>query len=80
MCALSAELVKLKRSLAWPMLVLLPIVLVLAGAATQLADGRAPENGWHTVWLQSVGFYGLFPLAIGIAILGSLVWLSLIHI
>ncbi len=74
MCALSAELVKLKRSLAWPMLVLLPIVLVLAGAATQLADGRAPENGWHTVWLQSVGFYGLFPLAIGIAILGSLVW------
>ena len=74
MSALSAELVKLKRSLAWPIVVLLPIVLVLAGAATQLADGRAPENGWHTVWLQSVGFYGLFPLAIGIAILGSLVW------
>lgn len=74
MSALSAELVKLKRSLAWPIVVLLPIVLVLAGAATQLADGRVPENGWHTVWLQSVGFYGLFPLAIGIAILGSLVW------
>lgn len=74
MSALSAELVKLKRSLAWPIVVLLPIVLVLAGAATQLADGRAPENGWHTVWLQSVGFYGLFPLAIVIAILGSLVW------
>ncbi|MEX3510938.1 ABC transporter permease [Kocuria carniphila] len=74
MSALSAELLKLKRSLAWPIVVLLPIVLVLAGAATQLADGRTPENGWHTVWLQSVGFYGLFPLAIGIAILGSLVW------
>lgn len=74
MSALSAELVKLKRSLAWPIVVFLPIVLVLAGAATQLADGRTPENGWHTVWLQSVGFYGLFPLAIGIAILGSLVW------
>lgn len=74
MSALSAELIKLKRSLAWPIVVFLPIVLVLAGAATQLADGRTPENGWHTVWLQSVGFYGLFPLAIGIAILGSLVW------
>lgn len=74
MSALSAELIKLKRSLAWPIVVLLPVVLVLAGAATQLADGRRPENGWHTVWLQSVGFYGLFPLAIGIAILGSLVW------
>jgi hypothetical protein len=74
MSALTAELIKLKRSLAWPIVVLLPILLVLAGAATQSADGRRPENGWHTVWLQSVGFYGLFPLAIGIAILGSLVW------
>ncbi|MGP5079161.1 ABC transporter permease [Brachybacterium alimentarium] len=74
MGAISAELIKLKRSLAWPVVVLLPIVLVLAGAATQLARGTQPENGWDTVWIQSVGFYGLFPLAIGIAILGSLVW------
>lgn len=74
MGALNAELIKLKRSLAWPVVVLLPIVLVLAGAATQLADGEQPDDGWHTVWLQSVGFYGLFPLAIGIAILGSLAW------
>lgn len=74
MGAISAELLKLKRSLAWPVVVLLPVVLVLAGAATQLADGTLPEDGWDTVWLQSVGFYGLFPLAIGIAILGSLVW------
>lgn len=74
MSALSSELIKLKRSLAWSIVVFLPIVLVLAGAATQLAAGRRPDNGWHTVWLQSVGFYGLFPLAIGVAILGSLVW------
>ena len=74
MGALHAELIKLKRSLAWPIVVLLPIVLVLAGAATQLAEGEQPQDGWETVWLQSVGFYGLFPLAIGIAILGSLVW------
>lgn len=74
MGALHAELIKLKRSLAWPIVVVLPIVLVLAGAATQLAEGEQPKDGWETVWLQSVGFYGLFPLAIGIAILGSLVW------
>ncbi|SDS04183.1 hypothetical protein SAMN04489751_1089 [Brevibacterium sandarakinum] len=74
MGALNAELIKLKRGLAWPVVVLLPIVLVLAGAATQLARGGQPENGWHTVWVQSVVFYGLFPLAIGVAILGSLVW------
>ncbi|SDT06313.1 hypothetical protein SAMN04489751_3651 [Brevibacterium sandarakinum] len=74
MGALTAEWIKLKRGLAWPVVVLLPIVLVLAGAATQLARGGQPENGWHTVWVQSVVFYGLFPLAIGVAILGSLVW------
>lgn len=74
MNALSAELIKLKRSLVWLVVVLLPIVLVLAGAAPQLVDGRTRENWWDTVWLQSVGFYGLFPLAIGIAIVGSLVW------
>ncbi len=74
MSAFSAELLKLKRSLAWPIVVLLPVVVALAGAATRLADGRPPTDGWHTVWLQSVGFYGLFPLALGIAILGSLVW------
>ncbi|MGJ3509836.1 ABC transporter permease [Enemella sp. A6] len=74
MGALTSEIIKLKRSLAWPVVVFLPMVLVLAGAATRLADGSRPPNGWHTVWLQSVGFYGLFPLAIGVAILGSLVW------
>lgn len=74
MGAFTAELIKLKRSLAWPVVVFLPIVLVLVGAATQLARGTRPASGWETVWLQSVGFYGLFPLAIGIAILGSLVW------
>lgn len=74
MGALSAEFIKLRRSLAWPIVVLTPIVLVLAGAATRLASGEAPEDGWDTVWLQSIVFYGLFPLAIAIAILGSLVW------
>lgn len=74
MGAIIAELIKLKRSLAWPVVVLLPVALVLAGAATQLAHGTVPRDGWHTVWLQSVGFYGLLPLALGIAILGSLVW------
>ena len=42
MDALTAELIKLKRSLAWPIVIGLPVVLVLAGAATQLADGTTP--------------------------------------
>ncbi|MGP9536625.1 ABC transporter permease [Brachybacterium sp. AOP43-C2-M15] len=74
MGALTAEILKLRRSLAWPIVVLLPVSLALAGAITRLTDGRDLEDGWDTVWLQSIGFYGLFPLAIGVAILGSLVW------
>lgn len=76
MRTLSAELIKLKRSLSWPVVVLLPIAVTLLGAATNLTRGQQPDDGWHTVWLQSVGFHGLFPMAIGIAILGSLVWRS----
>lgn len=76
MGAVATEVLKLKRSLAWPVVVLLPIALALAGAATQLASGEQPANGWHTVWVQSVVFYGLFPLAAGVAILASLVWRS----
>lgn len=76
MRTLSAELIKLKRSLSWPVVVLLPIAVTLLGAATNLTRGEQPDDGWHTVWLQSVGFHGLFPMAIGIAILGSLVWRS----
>lgn len=74
MTALIAEILKLRRSLVWPVVVLLPIAVVLAGAATQLAAGESPAEGWHTVWVQSVVFYGLFPLAGGVGILGSLVW------
>lgn len=69
-----AEFVKLRRSLSWVVVVLLPLVLVLSGSVMTLIDGRGLENDWHTLWLRSVVFYGMFPLAVGIAILASLVW------
>src|SRR5699024_7547755 len=31
-------------------------------------------EGWHTLWMRVVVFYGLFPLAVGVAVLASLVW------
>lgn len=74
MNTLRAEIVKLRRSLSWVIVVLLPLVLVLSGSVMTLIDGRGLENGWHTLWLRSVVFYGMFPLAVGIAILASLVW------
>ena len=74
MRTLSAEFIKLRRSLSWPVVIGLPAVVVLLGAATNLARGEQPDDGWHGFWVQSVGLYGLFPLALGVAILGSLVW------
>lgn len=69
-----AEIVKLKRSMSWAVVILLPLVLAAAGSAATLSAGGDLEDGWHTLWLRSVVFYGLFPLAVGIGILGSLVW------
>lgn len=74
MGAVRAEFIKLKRSLSWTVVVLLPVAMVIAGAVNTLVSGETPEDGWHTMWLRSVVFYGLFPLAIGIGILASLVW------
>lgn len=74
MSALLAEIIKLRRSLALAVVVLLPLVLVLTGSAMTLLSGRPLDDGWHTLWLRSFVFYGLFPLPVGIAILASLVW------
>src|SRR5699024_6107682 len=71
MNALAAELSKLKRSLSWAVVVLLPIVLVVTGSIMTLIDGRGLEDGWHSLWMRSVDFYGLFPLPVGIAVLAS---------
>lgn len=74
MQTLRAEFIKLKRSLSWTVVMLLPLVMVLSGAVNTIMAGEQPEDGWHTMWLRSAVFYGLFPLAAGIAILASLIW------
>jgi hypothetical protein len=76
MNAVHAEFLKLRRSLSWAVVLLLPAVLAVAGSVMTLIDGRPLDDGWHTLWLRSVVFYGLFPLAVGIAALASLVWRS----
>ncbi|WP_019203494.1 ABC transporter permease [Tsukamurella sp. 1534] len=79
MRTIGAELIKLKRSMAWVIVLILPIVLAVTGVVNTLVDGAPLEDGWHTLWLRSVVFYGLFPLAIGIGVLASLVWRSEHH-
>ena len=74
MHAIAAEFVKLKRSMSWTIVVLLPVALVFLGTFMTIIESTGLEDGWHTLWMRSFVFYGLFPLPVGIAILASLVW------
>ena len=67
---LLAELLKLRRSQPLLVVIGLPLFVTGTGIINTLFSGRGLEDGW----LRTVGFYGLFPLVLGVAILASLVW------
>lgn len=71
---LHTEFMKLRRSLSWPIIVILPIIAVASGAIGSLSTGQGLTDGWHTLWIRSIGFYGMALLPVGIAILAALVW------
>mgnify|MGYP000153567371 FL=1 len=74
MNSIYSEFLKLKRSMSWAVVLVVPIIVVLAGSmSTVLAQGTF-EDGWHTLWIRSVGFYGMAILPVAVAILASLVW------
>lgn len=74
MTVFRAELAKLRRSLGWVVVLLLPAVLVVSGSVMTLVSEQPLDDGWHTLWMRSVVFYGMFPLQAGIAMLASMVW------
>ena len=73
MSSIITELIKLRRSASWGIALLLPIIMVFAGGgSTWATDGFV--DGWQTLWVRSIGFYGMAVLAVGLAVLASLVW------
>lgn len=74
MGSVHAEFLKLRRSMSWGAVVLLPVIVVFAGAMTTFAPGGVLSDGWHTLWIRSIGFHGMALLPVGIALLASLVW------
>jgi hypothetical protein len=74
MGSVHAEFCKLRRSMSWGVVVLLPVVAVSAGAMSTFAAQGALSDGWHTLWIRSIGFHGMALLPVGIALLASLVW------
>ena len=73
MSSIITELIKLRRSASWGIVLLLPIIMVaVGGGSTWATDGFV--DGWHTLWVRSIGFYSMAVLAVGLAVLASLVW------
>lgn len=74
MNVIQSEFMKIKGSLSGLVVVLLPIMAVVSGSLSTLSGGGEFQDGWHTLWIRSVGFYGMALLPVGIGILASLVW------
>lgn len=74
MTSFTAELLKLRRSQGWAVVFVLPLVIVGAATFRTLSSGEPLPDGWDTLWLRTVGFHGLFPMILGVAVLASLTW------
>ena len=74
MNSIHSEFLKLKRSMSWAVVLVVPIIMVLAGSMSTMLAQDTFEDGWHTLWIRSVGFYGMAILPVAVAILASLVW------
>ena len=68
------EFAKLSRSAAWVVVVLLPVLAVLSGGGSTAGSAAGFDQGWHTLWVRSIGFYGMALLPVGVGVLASLVW------
>ena len=70
---LAAEAIKLRRSSAWVVAVLLPLLAVLTGTVNFLMN-RESFEGWISLSSQITLFYSMMFCSLGIALLASTVW------
>lgn len=71
---IAAELTKLRRYSVWVVVVVLPLLTVVAGAANTLLNKGRVSQTWEGLWSQVNLFYGLVFLSLGIAVLASSMW------
>ena len=72
----AAERMKLRRSMVWWVVVLLPLLAVASGGANywlQTANG-ALETGWDVLVGQITLFHGMMFFSTGVALLSAAVW------
>ena len=70
---LAAEAIKLRRSSAWVVAVLLPLLAVITGTVNFIVN-RESFEGWISLSSQITLFYSMMFCSLGIALLASTVW------
>ena len=70
---LAAEAIKLRRSSAWVIAVLLPLLAVITGTVNFIMN-RESFEGWISLSSQITLFYSMMFCSLGIALLASTVW------
>lgn len=70
---LAAEAIKLRRSSAWVVAVLLPLLAVITGTVNFIMN-RESFEGWISLSSQITLFYSMMFCSLGVALLASTVW------
>ena len=71
---LAAEAIKLKRSSAWVVVILLPLLAVFAGTFNFYANREVFSQTWESLTSQMTLFYSMMFCPLGVALLASAVW------
>lgn len=69
-----AELLKLRRSSVWILVVVLPLFAVISGTVNYVMNMDVFNGEWQSFWAQITLFYGLLYLTCGIAVLAATLW------
>lgn len=69
-----AEMMKLRRSAVWFLVIVLPTFAVTTGSVNFMYAQGSLSHTWESYWAQVTLFYGLIYLSVGIAVLASTVW------
>ncbi|MDO5697233.1 MAG: ABC transporter permease [Dermatophilus congolensis] len=72
--ALAAELLKLRRSAVWVVVLILPLLSVITGTVNYVMNAGVLDSDWDSYWSQVTLFYGLIFGSVGIAVLCSAMW------
>lgn len=68
------DLLKFHRSHIWTVIIIIPLITVMIGAANYTANPEQLERGWESYFSQVLLFYGLLFMTIGISIISAAAW------